>query len=211
MPKSLLPPAGFAVSTPRTACGRTRPSSNATRTVGQCRFSQSLSSSTRRPSTLLHLCSQPLANRPTTSCPVPRSLPSSTMLTLSFAQSSPCHPQRPPQLSAKSVRRPLPGSRWHELVRHCIASSSMVLLASLIFGPSRHRGPTLASADFYRFISAPFDANSSLQIDRSPRVLRTHLHAYVRRIYALAFWTSIRLGISSPAHPTRSPSAVRLK
>ena len=82
----------------------------------------------------------------------------------------------------------------------------MVLLASLIFGPSRHRGPTLASADFYRFISAPFDANSSLQIDRSPRVLRTHLHAYVRRIYALAFWTSSGLGISSPAHPTRSPS-----
>jgi hypothetical protein len=64
---------------------------------------------------------------------------------------------------------------------------------------------TMASADFWRSISAPFDADSTRQIARSPRVLRTHLHAYACRIYAVPFRTSIGLCISWPAHPGASP------
>src|SRR5690606_15185951 len=40
---------------------------------------------------------------------------------------------------------------------------------------------------------------------RSPRVLRTHLHAYARRIYGTALRTRIGLCIFSPAHPAVTP------
>src|SRR5690606_9194107 len=40
---------------------------------------------------------------------------------------------------------------------------------------------------------------------RSPRVLRTHLHAYARRIYGTAFRTRIGLCIFLPAHPAVTP------
>ena len=40
---------------------------------------------------------------------------------------------------------------------------------------------------------------------RSPRVLRTHLHAYACRIYAASFCASIGLCRNSPAHPNASP------
>ena len=43
------------------------------------------------------------------------------------------------------------------------------------------------------------------QTDRSPRVLRTHLHAYARRIYGTAFRTRIGLCIFLPAHPAVTP------
>ncbi|MGA9237171.1 MAG: hypothetical protein WBV91_20285, partial [Desulfobacterales bacterium] len=45
------------------------------------------------------------------------------------------------------------------------------------------------SADFCQPIPAPCDAGSTRQIGRSPRVMRTHLHAYARRIYGHAFRT----------------------
>jgi len=40
---------------------------------------------------------------------------------------------------------------------------------------------------------------------RSPRVIRTHLHAYIRRIYDRAFRTSIGLWRYLPPHPARPP------
>ncbi len=40
---------------------------------------------------------------------------------------------------------------------------------------------------------------------RSPRVLRTHLHAYACRIYSASFCASIGLCRNSPAHPNASP------
>ena len=43
------------------------------------------------------------------------------------------------------------------------------------------------------------------QTTRSPRVLRTHLHAYVCRIYAATFRASTGLCIAWPAHPIASP------
>jgi len=51
----------------------------------------------------------------------------------------------------------------------------------------------MPSADFCRPLPAPRDAGSSRQIDGPPRVMRTHLHAYARRIYAQAFGTGIGL------------------
>jgi len=43
------------------------------------------------------------------------------------------------------------------------------------------------------------DAGSTMQIARSPRVLRTHLHAYARRIYDTMFRTCIGVNIFMPA------------
>jgi hypothetical protein len=43
------------------------------------------------------------------------------------------------------------------------------------------------------------------QTTRSPRVLRTHLHAYLCRIYAATFRASTGLCIYWPAHPAASP------
>src|SRR5260370_33582057 len=43
------------------------------------------------------------------------------------------------------------------------------------------------------------------QTTRSPRVLRTHLHAYLCRIYAATFRASTGLCIDWPAHPAASP------
>jgi hypothetical protein len=74
-----------------------------------------------------------------------------------------------------------------------------------MFGPSVRGVPTMASADFWQSISTPLDVDSSRQITRSPRVLRTHLHAYARRIYGTAFRTCIGLCIFGPAHPTVTP------
>jgi hypothetical protein len=63
----------------------------------------------------------------------------------------------------------------------------------------------MASADFWQSISAPRNADSTRQIARSPRVLRTHLHAYARRIYVTAFRTCIGLSILWPADPAVPP------
>jgi len=45
----------------------------------------------------------------------------------------------------------------------------------------------MPSADFCRPFPAPLDAGSTWQVGRPPRVRRTHLHAYARRIYAQTF------------------------
>src|SRR5690606_38962516 len=66
--------------------------------------------------------------------------------------------------------------------------------------------PTMPSADFCPSITAPLDAAStSRQIDRPPRVMHTHLHAYTRRIYDHGFRTSIGLRRYSPSHPAQPP------
>ncbi len=53
-------------------------------------------------------------------------------------------------------------------------------------GSALHRGvspTTMASADFCQPIPAPFDAGSSRQVDRSPRVRHVTFIPYTRRIY----------------------------
>jgi len=68
------------------------------------------------------------------------------------------------------------------------------------------RAATMASADFCHGIRTPLDALShQRQHGRSPRVLRTHLHAYACRIYVTAFRASIGLCVYWPAHPTVPP------
>ena len=82
---------------------------------------------------------------------------------------------------------------------------SSVLLSASLFGPSAPL-PTMASADFCNRIQGPLDPRSrNRHVCRSPRVLRTHLHAYARRIYVTAFHTCIGLCILWPAHPTVTP------
>lgn len=69
----------------------------------------------------------------------------------------------------------------------------------------RHRCllcPLLTSGDSSRRLSTPVAQG---QTARPPRVLRTHLHAYLCRIYAAVFRASIGLCIYWPAHPTASP------
>src|SRR5208283_3390679 len=68
----------------------------------------------------------------------------------------------------------------------------------------RHRllWPLLTSATASGDLSIPV---ASRHVGRSPRVLRTHLHAYARRIYATAFRTCIGLSIFWPANPTVPP------
>ena len=63
----------------------------------------------------------------------------------------------------------------------------------------------MASADFCHGIRAPLDALSHRQHGRSPRVLRTHLHAYTCRIYVTAFRARIGLYRDWPAHPAVPP------
>jgi len=46
------------------------------------------------------------------------------------------------------------------------------------------RTATMASADFCRPIDVPYDASSSRQSDRSPRVIHTTFLPYTRRIYS---------------------------
>src|SRR5690625_2735075 len=54
-------------------------------------------------------------------------------------------------------------------------------------------GPTMPSADFCRPIPSPLDDGSTWQVGRPPRVRRSHLHAYARRIYVHAFRAGIGL------------------
>ncbi len=68
----------------------------------------------------------------------------------------------------------------------------------------RHRllWPLLTSATASENLSIPVALR---HVGRSPRVLRTHLPAYARRIYVTAFRTCIGLSISWPADPTVPP------
>src|SRR6266851_5144779 len=102
---------------------------------------------------------------------------------------SPRPPDLPDQLlpSSASVRVPPP-------TRGTSCSALRLLLT-----------PTMASADFWRCIPAPLDVGSTRHTARSPRVWRTHLHAYACRIYVIAFRASIGLRPSLPPHPTTPP------
>jgi hypothetical protein len=91
------------------------------------------------------------------------------------------------------------------LLPYLSASRSPVLLSVSLFGPS-----SLAQLLWPRLTSD--DASEDLSIfvaqqhaARSPRVLRTDLHAYARRIYFTAFRTRIGLCIFTPAHPAVLP------
>ncbi len=62
--------------------------------------------------------------------------------------------------------------------------------------------PRLTSGDSSQHLSMPVALR---QTARSPRVLRTHLHAYACRIYVAAFRASTGLCIYWPAHPAAPP------
>ena len=73
-------------------------------------------------------------------------------------------------------------------------------------------GPSVACATYICPLLTSGDSSPHLamtvalrQTTRSPRVLRTHLHAYLCRIYAAAFRASTGLCIYLPAHPAASP------
>ena len=118
---------------------------------------------------------------------------------------SPCQaPHRLASCAASGLHPPL-RLPLRVLLLHRFASRSSVLLSASLFGPSAP-SPTMASADFWLSLSTPLDADSTRQIlARSPRVLHTHLHAYVRRIYAASFRVSIGLRRIWPPHPDTSP------
>jgi hypothetical protein len=117
---------------------------------------------------------------------------------------SPCQAPHRCALCSASGLHPTPRPLRRVLLLHRFASRSSVLLSASLFGPSASL-PTMASADFWPSISTPLGADSTRQIARSPRVLRTHLHAYARRIYGTAFRTCIGLCISWPAYPAVTP------
>ncbi len=62
--------------------------------------------------------------------------------------------------------------------------------------------PRLTSGDSSQRLSTPV---AQRQTTRSPRVWRTHLHAYACRIYVTAFRASTGLCVYAPAHPTVPP------
>jgi hypothetical protein len=106
---------------------------------------------------------------------------------------------------AASGLHPPPRPPSRVLLLHRFASRSSVLLSASLFGPSAPL-PTMASADFCNRIRESFDPRSRKRhACRSPRVLRTHLHTYARRIYVTAFRTCIGLCIFRPADPTVPP------
>jgi hypothetical protein len=106
---------------------------------------------------------------------------------------------------AASGLHPPPRPPSRVLLLHRFASRSSVLLSALLFGPSAPL-PTMASADFCKRIREPFGSRSrDRHACRSPRVLRTHLHAYARRIYVTAFRTCIGLSTLPLANPTVPP------
>ena|SRR5882757_6032847 len=118
---------------------------------------------------------------------------------------SPCQALHRLASCSASGLHPPPRPPLRVLLLHRFASRSSVLLSVSLFGPSAS-SPTMASADFCNRIREPSDPRSrNRHVCRSPRVLRTHLHAYARRIYGTAFRTCIGLRISLPAHPTVPP------
>jgi hypothetical protein len=76
----------------------------------------------------------------------------------------------------------------------CSRHSDLPFNDSDRFSPSSRIIPTtMASADFCLPIPSPYDDSSTWQVDRPPRVMHTHLHAYARRIYDHVFRTAIGL------------------
>ena len=128
-------------------------------------------------------------------------------LPLSSACRSPRPPRRKPQPLPNSVRSSLcPPDHPDQL----LPSSASLRFLPPTHGTSRSalrrmQTPTMASADFWRCIPTPLDVGSTRHTARSPRVLRTHLHAYACRIYVAAFHASIGLYRYWPAHPATPP------
>src|SRR6266851_5262331 len=71
----------------------------------------------------------------------------------------------------------------------------------------------MPSADFCNFFPPPLSDGSSWQSCRPPRVMRSHLHAYARRIYATSFPYRYRtlslLALSSSLHASYAISVRR--
>jgi hypothetical protein len=68
---------------------------------------------------------------------------------------------------------------------------SLLLLHVLAFGSVAE--PPMPSADFCQSILSPLDDSSTRLIDRSPRVMRTFIHAYACHINVQAFRVGIGL------------------
>jgi hypothetical protein len=70
----------------------------------------------------------------------------------------------------------------------------------------------MASADFCRPIDVPYDASSSRQTDRSPRVIHTTFLPYTRRIYSTTlpddYWALIQI-LPRGRHPCRPANGSR--
>ena len=120
---------------------------------------------------------------------------------------SPCQALHHVASCAASGLHPPPWPPLRVLLLQRLTSRPSVLLSASLFGPSGSF-PTMTSADFCKRIRESFNPRSTRHTCRSPRVLRTHLHAYARRIYVTAFRTCIGLCIFLPAHPTVPPLSV---
>ena len=118
---------------------------------------------------------------------------------------SPCRPQHRGALRRTSGPHLATRPPLRALLLPQSASRSSVLLSVSSFGPSslaRLLRPRLTSDSASEDLSILVAQRHAV---RSPRVLRTHLHAYARRIYVTAFRTRFGLCIFLPAHPAVPP------
>ncbi len=197
MPNCRIPfPPGLGISTLRTGCGWYLPSSSSSLMRLQCSRRQALRTSTVTPSTpaeplfaSTRRSALNMFSRSTTAsinCIVFRREASFLAVRLDAQATGPCgfRPLLPEDVPAVSVR--LSASPFLIEIQ-----GSCHTLHVRAFSPVD--GPTMPSADFCRPIPPPLDSGSTGQIDRPPRVMRTHLHAYARRIYVHAFCTGIGL------------------
>ena len=118
---------------------------------------------------------------------------------------SPCRPQH----RGTPCRSSAPHLATRPLLRALLlpqsASRSSVLFSVSSFSPS-----SLTRLLWLLLTSDSASADLSIRVAqrhavRSPRVLRTHLHAYACRIYAASFRASIGLRPSLPSYPDAPP------
>lgn len=153
----------------------------------------------------MHLCSQPPADTLAACGCVPLPFPSTGSPPISFAQTPPRQPPHPTAPRPNSVWSPRPGLFLRRLLLQQFASSFVCpTLGITCSGLQRRRllCPLLTSDGASPHLSMPVAQRHTV---RSPRVLRTHLHAYARRIYVVVFRTRIGLHGLLPAHPTTPP------
>ncbi len=141
-----------------------------------------------------------------------RSFQQPAALPVSFPHQSPCAPPRPTQFPADSA-----------------AFASVLALLAYASASSARIEVCCPTPVFHVWAFAPiarnYDALGSLlaipplasrrrvalgQTARSPRVLRTHLLAYLCRIYVATFRASTGLRIYWPAHPAAPPLSGKL-
>ena len=137
---------------------------------------------------------------------VPRRLPSAAMPPVSVAWQPPRQTQH--------QNRPKTGSAcllpsWPTRVCFCFVVSHRGLLSysrasrlALHSACAKPLRPLLTSGGSSQRLTTPV---AQRQVARSPRVLRTHFHAYPCRIYITAFRASTGLCENWPAHPTVKP------